>query len=51
LLAAALRHVSALPNSKEACRGGSVSMGFCDQALKIPMVHLHKAADDLFLGV
>jgi hypothetical protein len=28
-----------------------VSMGFCDQALKIPMVHLHKAADDLFLGV
>jgi len=26
-------------------------MGFCDQALKIPVVHLHKAADDLFLGV
>jgi len=41
----------AFPNAKAACRGGSVSMGFCDQALKIPMVHLHKAADDLFLGV
>jgi hypothetical protein len=51
LLAAALRRVSAFPNAKAACRGGSVSMGFCDQALKIPMVHLHKAADDLFLGV
>jgi hypothetical protein len=51
LLAAALRHVSAFPNAKEACRGGSVSMRFCDQALKIPMVHLHKAADDLFLRV
>ena len=51
LLAAALRRVSAFPNAKAACRGGSVSMGFCDQALKIPMIHLHNVADDLFLGV
>ena len=51
LLAAALRRVSAFPNAKAACRGGSVSMGFCDQALKIPMVHLHNVADDLFFGV
>ena len=51
LLVAALRLFLAFPNAIEACRGGSVLMGFCDQALKIPMVHLHNVADDLFLGV
>ena len=48
LLALAFRRFSAFPNAIEACRGGLVSMGFCDQALKIPMVHLHNVADDLF---
>ena len=51
LLVAALPPFSAFLNAREACQGGSVSMGFCDQALKIPMVHLHNVADDLFLGV
>jgi hypothetical protein len=51
LPAATLPPFSAFLNAREACQGGSVSMGFCDQALKIPMVHLHKVADDLFLGV
>jgi hypothetical protein len=51
LLVAALPPFSAFLNVREACQGGSVSMGFCDQALKIPMVHLHNVADDLFLGV
>ena len=51
LLVAALLLFLAFPNAIEACRGGSVLMGFCDQALKIPMIHLHNVADDLFLGI
>jgi hypothetical protein len=51
LLAAALQAFLAFLNAIKACQGGSVSKRFCDQALKIPMVHLHNVADDLFLGV
>ena len=51
LLAVALPPLSAFPNAIKACLGGSVSMVFYDQALKIPIVHLYKAADDLFLSV
>lgn len=51
LMVAVCWRARTFPNAAKVCRGVSGSMGFFDQALKIPLDQPHNIADILFLAV